>query len=128
MSELYNNIEILCKQKGISITTMCKEAHVSRGSLTDLKSGRSKLLSTEAITKIANYFDVEISWLMNIEPSSAEKAMVLFDDDTREILDTLRKRPEMRTLFKVARDATKEDIETASDIIERFKKGSGNID
>lgn len=60
MSELYNNIEILCKQKGISITTMCKEAHVSRGSLTDLKSGRSKLLSTEAITKIANYFDKDM--------------------------------------------------------------------
>ena len=34
----------------------------------------------------------------------------------------------MRTLFKAARDATREDIEAASDIIERFKKGSGNID
>lgn len=69
MSELYNNIEILCKQKHISITTMCKESGVSRGSLTDLKSGRSRLLSSEALSKIAKYFGVDVSWLMGLDVS-----------------------------------------------------------
>lgn len=63
MSELYNRIESLCKSKGITITTMCKEANVSRGSLTDLKAGRSKTLSAEALSKIAEYFGLTMDYL-----------------------------------------------------------------
>ena len=58
MSELYIRIENLCKEHKISITAMCKEAMVSRGSITDLKQGRSKTLSSEAISKIAKLFDI----------------------------------------------------------------------
>ena len=122
MSELYNRIDKLCKEKGVSITAMCKDAKVSRSSLTDLKSGRSKELSTEALAKIADYFKVTMDYLSTGETNSDVDYL---DDETRDLIDTLRKRPEMRTLFKAARDATREDIEAASDIIERFKKGSG---
>ena len=64
MSELYIRIENLCKEHKISITAMCKEAMVSRGSITDLKQGRSKTLSSEAISKIAKLFDVSTDYLM----------------------------------------------------------------
>ena len=70
MSDLYNKIESLCKDRKISITAMCKEATVSRGSLTDLKSGRSKELSTEAVTKIANYFGTTVDFLLGTEKNS----------------------------------------------------------
>ena len=43
MSELYNLIESLCKEKGTNITAMCKAAKISRAPLTELKMGRSKL-------------------------------------------------------------------------------------
>ncbi len=65
MSELYNRIEHLCKKKGVNITTMCKETGASRGSLTDLKSGRKKSLSTYTISKIANYFNVSMDYILN---------------------------------------------------------------
>lgn len=65
MSELYNRIELLCKKKGVNITTMCKETGASRGSLTDLKSGRKKSLSTYTISKIANYFNVSMDYILN---------------------------------------------------------------
>ena len=37
MSELYNLIESLCKEKGTNITAMCKAAKISRAPLTELK-------------------------------------------------------------------------------------------
>lgn len=45
-------------------------------------------------------------------------------DELTEYLDELHKRPEMKMLFKVAKKATKEDVEKAVKIIEMFKKDS----
>ena len=50
MSDLYNRIEILCKEKKISITTMCKESGASRASLSDLKVGRKQSLSADTLS------------------------------------------------------------------------------
>lgn len=72
MSKLYNKIETLCKAHGITITTMCKSAGVSRSSLTDLKSGRSKELSAVAITKIAKYFEMSIDYFIGEENEDKE--------------------------------------------------------
>lgn len=71
MSELYNRIEKLCTIKNVNITTMCKQAGVSRASLTDLKMGRKQSLSTDTLAKIAAYFDVSIDYLLG---NSKEKA------------------------------------------------------
>ena len=67
MDNLYEKIEQLCRRKNVNITTMCKEAGVSRGNLTDLKKGRSKTLSAMTLSKLANYFGVTIDYLMGYE-------------------------------------------------------------
>ncbi|MGN1133348.1 MAG: helix-turn-helix domain-containing protein [Oscillospiraceae bacterium] len=125
MSELYNRIEELCKQNKISITAMCKNAGVSRGSLTDLKSGRKKSLSTETISKIADYFSVPMDYLVrkNIMVEAHNEPIYL-DDETRDIIDELRTRPEMKILFSVSRNVTKEDIEATVEILKRMQKDS----
>ena len=64
MGSLYNTIEQLCINKGITITQMCKESGASRASLTDLKMGRKQSLSTGTLLKIANYFDTSIENLL----------------------------------------------------------------
>lgn len=71
MSEMYNIIESLCKAKKVSITKMCSEAEISRGSLTDLKKGRSNILSSTTLKKIAEYFGVSTDVLMNTESTPA---------------------------------------------------------
>lgn len=73
MSELYNRIESLCKKKNINVTIMCKETGASRGSLTDLKSGRKKKLSTDTLSKIAEYFGVSVDYLLNGENESSSQ-------------------------------------------------------
>ena len=67
MSELYERIEKLCKDNGTNITQMCKELKISRGSLTDLKTGRSKSLSLSAIAAIAGFFGVPVDSLTATE-------------------------------------------------------------
>ena len=49
-------------------------------------------------------------------------------DELTEYLDELHKRPEMKMLFKVAKKATKEDVEKAVKIIEMFKRDSAGGD
>lgn len=65
MANLYENIEKLCKQRGVNVTTMCKESGASRGSLTDLKNGRKQTLKYETLDKIASYFETSVDDLVS---------------------------------------------------------------
>lgn len=85
--ELYNKILDLCKSKGVNITIMCKESGVSRGSLGDLKSGKNKSLSTDALSKIANYFSVSVDYLLG-KPEQKEK----LPDSTEELVEMIRQK------------------------------------
>ncbi|MBQ7767589.1 MAG: helix-turn-helix transcriptional regulator [Oscillospiraceae bacterium] len=84
MSNLYNRIEELCKENNESITTMCKEAGVSRASLSDLKMGRNQSLSAETLSKIAAHFGVSVDYLLGEEnkkaPTNAGERKVSDDD------------------------------------------------
>lgn len=119
MSDLYERIDKLCKKNGISITAMCKGSGVSRGSMTDLKNGRSQNLSTDAISKIASYFQVSIDHLLGGEEN--EKPPVDSDEELMEYLQMLKTRHECRMLFQVSKNATKEDVEAAVRIIEALR-------
>ena len=67
MANLYENIEKLCKQRGVNVTTMCRESGASRGSLTDLKNGRKQTLKYETLDKIASYFGTSVDALVSGE-------------------------------------------------------------
>lgn len=47
--------------------------------------------------------------------------IVVLDDETRDLIDSLRKNPEMKMLFSVSKGATKEDIIKTIKIIEALK-------
>lgn len=63
MENLYNIIESLCAQNGISVTRMSAECGVSRSTLSELKTGRSKMPSIKTLSKIACYFTVDPAYL-----------------------------------------------------------------
>ena len=71
MADLYNRIDALCKERNITITTMCKDAGVSRASLSDLKMGRNQNLSAETLSKIALHFGVSVDYLLGKENKKA---------------------------------------------------------
>ena len=65
MDFMYNLIEELCYKKGINVTTLCRDCAIPRSTLTDYKKGRVKSLSLDTVTKIADYFGVEVSCLQS---------------------------------------------------------------
>lgn len=67
LNEMYNRIESLCKERGINITRMCKEASVTRALLTELKMGRTETLTAKTLSKIASYFNVSVDYLIGAE-------------------------------------------------------------
>lgn len=63
---MYNIIESLCAEKGITITEMCRDLKINRSSLSELKQGRAKSLSVDKVIKIANYFKVSTEYITGI--------------------------------------------------------------
>lgn len=119
MSNLYNRIEELCKEKNESITTMCKESGASRASLSDLKVGRKQSLSAETLSKIAAHFGVSVDYLLGNE---TDQPLINGDEELTEYVEMLKNRPECRMLFQLSKNATKEDVEAAVRIIEALRK------
>ena len=64
MNKMYERIEVLCKQKGVNISQMCRDAGVSRGNITDLKYNRTTELSTRTLGKLSEYFGVTMDCLL----------------------------------------------------------------
>ena len=127
MSEMYNRIEKLCKENNTNITEMCRKLDIPRSSMSELKAGRVKSMSIERIEVIANYFGVTADFIRGKDENDNIKAFdetgepLFIDDEVREIVDSLRTRPEMKILFSASKKATKEDILKTVKIIEALR-------
>jgi len=121
MWTLYDRLEALCRERGIKGGRMCTDLGISKSLMTDLKSGRKKTISAITAQKIASYFGVTVGYLLG-EEEQKEKPLVNGDEELTEYLEVLKTRPEMRMLFQLSKDATKEDVEAAVRIIEALRK------
>ena len=72
MSDLYERIETLCRERNVSITTVCRQCGASRASLSDLKAGRKQSLSAETLSKLAGWFNVSVDYLLGNENAPTE--------------------------------------------------------
>ena len=109
----YSNFESLCQSKGLSPTKAVQNIGLSTGNLKNWKEGR--IPKTDVLTKIAEYFDVSVDYLLGNEPKSEDKELT-------EYLEFLKYRPEGKMLFSVAKGCTKEEIEQAVKIIEAIRQ------
>lgn len=119
MCTLYERIMELCKAKGISGSRMCLDLGISKSTLSDIKSGRKKGISTTNAQKIADYFHVSVDYLLCNEQK--EKPLVEDDEELMQYLEVLKTRPECRMLFQLSTKASKEDVEAAVRIIEALR-------
>lgn len=119
MSKLYEIILGLCSEKGVSITELCRQSGASRGSLTDLKMGRKNSLSAATLSKIAAYFGVSVDYLLGNE----EKPAVAADDELNEILEDVRRNPELRAMFSITKKATPEQVRQYIKVIKALRGG-----
>ena len=120
MSIFYERIAQLCRERGISGGRMCGDLGISRSMLTDLKMGRKKTVGADTAAKIASYLGVSVDYLTG--NSDEKKLLVNNDEELTEYLEALKNRSEMRMLFNLAENASKEDVERAVKIIEALRK------
>lgn len=122
---MYEIFDKLLKEKGIRASDVSKATGIPGSTFSDWKSGRSKP-KQDKLQKIADYFGVSVDYLMtgkktNIKVVDENDNIVVLDDEALELIDSLRKNPEMRMLFSVSKKATKEDIIKAVKIIEALR-------
>lgn len=93
---MYEKIQYLCGENGIKPAHLCKESNIPKSTLSELKQGRTKTLSTQTLSKIANYFGVSLDY---------------FDvDSIDEAKDELFEKRKL--LFDMSKKATKEQLDT----------------
>lgn len=127
--DTFDRIEELLKKNDTTAYKMAKATGISTGLISQWKK-RSQQPSGKKLALVADYFGVSVDYLLGKEniPDSAvfydeDDNVVTFDKEVYDILDTIRKRPDMRLLFSVSKKATKEDILKAIKIIEALKDG-----
>ncbi len=93
---MYEKILELCNEKGIRPSVLCRETGIQRSVISDLKSGRTKTLSTPTLNKVANYFGVSLGYFDS-------------DDEIDAIKDELFEKRKL--LFDMSKKATPEQLE-----------------
>jgi len=114
MGDLYSNIKRQCELRGITPARLCAETGIPKSTTTELKMGRVKTLSYDKMKKMADYFGISVEELAGDAAAPTDAEMI-------EILETMKNRPEMRTLFSLTKTATREDVEKAVAIIRALR-------
>lgn len=122
---MYSIFESLLEKNGVTAYKVAKATGITTSTLTSWKQGKY-VPKPDKLQKIADYFGVSLGYLMGTEEAEPnaidkEKNPIVLDDEALELLEELKTRPEMRTLFSVSKKATKEDILKAVKIIEALK-------
>ncbi len=95
MSNLYETIATLCSEHNITAYKMSQDLGLSKNLVTELKKGRKKGVSAETASKIANYFNVSVDYLLGktdikkLEQSDDELLQLLNDPKNRELFEKL---------------------------------------
>ena len=72
--------------------------------------------SLEALNALADYFNVDIDYLLGKEIGST----YYLDPEVAQMAQELFARPELRVLFDASKNATKEDIEAVANILDKM--------
>ena len=114
MCTLYDRIMDLCKQKGVSGSRMCLDLGLSKSTLSDIKGGRKKGISTASASKIAGYLNVSVDYLLGEEetPEIKNSPSAEITEGEQQLLDLFRLIPESQQplvlqMIRAALDATK---------------------
>ncbi len=93
---MFEIIKQLCQDNNISLSSLALQLGFSRNIFGELKAGRIKSLSADKISKIADYFDVSVDYLLG--KSDIPEDDITFDDfsfalynETKELTEGQKK-------------------------------------
>lgn len=125
--EISSIIKKIVSEKPFTMSKMLSDIGLGRNTISHMDNG--SMLKSDSLAKIADYLNVSTDYLLGTTPTvqafDENDNVVVIDDETRDIIDSLRTNPEMKILFSVTKKATKEDIIKAVKIIEALKDDEG---
>lgn len=108
-----DNITKLLKSNNKTQKDLTDYLGITKNSFTNWKAGQNKSY-IKYLPQIASFFNCSVDYLLGKE-STAEASE---HDELNEYLEEIRTRPEMKMLFSITKNASKEDVEKAVKVIE----------
>ena len=119
MLALYKNIKARRIQLGMSQQDLADKAgYTDRSSIAKIETGKVDLTQSK-IKALANALQTTASQLMG---DTENKPLVNNDEELTDYLEELKNRKELRMLFSISKNCTKEEVEQAVRIIEALHK------
>lgn len=119
----YDGFSKTCNRFGVSPTKVLIALDISKSGLTRWKNGGSP--TNETKKKIADYFGISVDELETGEIKTAP-AEAGANDEMNEMLEEIRRRPELKTLFSLSSKATTDDVNTTIKIIQALRGGKSD--
>lgn len=114
-------IKLVRELRNISQTDLANSLHIKKQTLYKYENDVITNIPSDNIEEIARICNVSPAFIMGwsdiIEPEEVDSSLSS-EIELQEYLEELKNREEMRMLFKLAKGATKEDVEKAVKIIE----------
>ena len=119
------NLKKARKSKGLTQKALSEKLGVALSTVAMWETG-SRQPDYQMLNRIADFFGISFDDLLEDkeekEALDSDEIYVAYEDDeVFSIRELLRTRPEMKMLFSVSNNATKEDIERTVAIIEALK-------
>jgi hypothetical protein len=121
MPDFKERLDLALKLRNMRPSDLSKKTGIGEGAISQYRKGAYKA-SQRNLEKISNALGFSIPWLMGLTDDPQGDDSPQKGDDLDAYLEMLRTRPECRMLFKLADNATKEDVEKAVAIIEALRK------
>lgn len=113
-----NILKELMKRKGITNYRLSKDIDCAPTTVTNWLNGKT-LPSSDKMQLLAGYFGVSVDYLMTGDDEDTAERY-----EQREVLDMLdeiRKNPELRTMFSITRNATPEQLKQYINVIKAIR-------
>ena len=116
VSGFSERLAALRRERGMTQADLAARLGISKSAVSMYERGNREP-ELELLQKMADLFRVSVSSLLGRE----EDDLLRGDPELTGYLESLRDRPELRMLFSLTQNATKEDVEAAVRIIEALR-------
>ncbi len=129
MGNFQSVLKSLRKANGLTQDELAKILKISRSTIGMYENG-SREPDYETLEAIADYFNVDIDYLLGrTNKTTIIPEHYYLNDETRQIAQEAFENPELRTLFKVARDIPPERLRAHIEFMRTLKEQErGNHD
>lgn len=114
---MYEKFEKLLIERDIKASDVARDTGITTATLSAWKKGRY-VPKKEKIQKIADYFNVPITYFYNDENEPA----YYYNEQTAKLAEELANKPGLRVLFDASRDLNEDSLKMFAEMINTYKK------